>query len=143
MSADWVDNLTDRRAVDAVFTDGPPSIDRIDLHAFQVDRDGPVLIVRFDLDDFPANPPAKWRAGGYNVAQLTLRLAGLESFSAQGVAARLIGRLGVTREIGGVGLGFEGDPLSFSAQGKWLLVDALKGYADDARRSDPAGFSPF
>lgn len=63
----------------------PPKIDYIDLFDIEINRDGPSIIINFDLINvLPDNPPAKWgtdfnrcRIGIYCIAVSDLIISGV------------------------------------------------------------------
>ncbi|UKA05131.1 immunity 50 family protein [Photobacterium damselae subsp. damselae] len=53
----WTKYLLDSNKIKAIFGDKIPSIEAIDLHEVLLNRDGPKVTFRFDLSDYPDNPP--------------------------------------------------------------------------------------
>jgi hypothetical protein len=58
--SDWTDLLVDPRTIRAIFGPTGPSLEGIELHAIELHRDGPTVTLRFDVAEFPADPPKKW-----------------------------------------------------------------------------------
>ncbi|MGW6621066.1 Imm50 family immunity protein [Nocardia sp. NPDC055002] len=69
----------DSRCVRAVFGAATPSLEGVVLHEVRLRRDGPSVYLRFDLREFPVDPPRKWANFGYNTVQIELNLYGVYS----------------------------------------------------------------
>jgi hypothetical protein len=54
-----------------------PIFAEVDLHEIKLHRDGPTMVVRFDLAIFPDSPPAEW--SNYNTVQMVLDLCGVRN----------------------------------------------------------------
>ena len=72
----WIDFLNADRGLAEVF--GGPLLrsPAIVLHELTLHRDGPRARLRFDLVEFPVDPPAKWAAASCNTVQVTVEAAG-------------------------------------------------------------------
>jgi Immunity protein 50 len=82
---DWTQLLVDPRAVRAIFGETCPSLDGVELHEVVLDRDGPTVSLRFDLRDFPTDPPTKWREAGFNRVQVSLQAIGVRELDIRGL----------------------------------------------------------
>lgn len=72
----WIEFLHADRGLAEVF--GGPLLrsSAIVLHELTLHRDGPRAQLRFDLVEFPENPPVKWIAAGCNTVQVTVEAVG-------------------------------------------------------------------
>jgi hypothetical protein len=80
---DWV-NLLDR----AVFLRGlfpsAPDLRSVRIHEIRFHQDGPVCLLRFDLNEFPQAPPPKWIQSEANQVQVTVGLLGVRTVRMEG-----------------------------------------------------------
>ena len=76
--SNWTDLLNDPRAVRAIFGDHVPSLSGVELFEVVVNHDNLHAVLRFDLQDYPADPPPKWSAQGFNRVQVELKAWGLQ-----------------------------------------------------------------
>jgi hypothetical protein len=70
---DWTDLVDDPRAIRAIFAVTAPSLDQIELLEVVLHTDGPTAILRFNLAEFPIDPPKKWLERGCNTVQMRRR----------------------------------------------------------------------
>ncbi len=82
--ATWLDVLDDPWGVRAVYGDQTPALGWVELHEVTMHRDGPRMVLRFDLPQYPARPPVKWRDRGCNTVQIQLMLSWVQEVSLQG-----------------------------------------------------------
>jgi hypothetical protein len=80
----WLDCLVDASPIRAIFGDDIPSLRNVNLHQITLNRDGPSVLLRFDLIEFPTSPPKKWKTSGFNCVQLVLMLIGVQRLSIAG-----------------------------------------------------------
>ena len=76
----WISLLDDAQFLLSLYPDSVPSLEGAVLHEVKMLREGPVVSLRFDLPDFPANPPAKWSTQRFNVVQITVTGIGVRRF---------------------------------------------------------------
>lgn len=75
-----------------VFTN-PPKIGAIDLFEIDIKRDGPTVIVNFDLVDvLPDNPPIKW-GKDFNRCRMGIYCLGVSELSITGLAKNIIAKI--------------------------------------------------
>lgn len=46
----------------SLYYEESPSLNNVRLMELKINEDGPILIARIELNDFPGNPPDKWEA---------------------------------------------------------------------------------
>lgn len=80
----WLDALDDDRGVRAIYGNKIPPLGPVKIHEVSMHNEGPRVMLRFDLTDYPENPPKKWVDQGFNVVQVQLMLVGILDFSLQG-----------------------------------------------------------
>ncbi len=69
----WIKLLENPQGITGIFPDGP-SLTGCDIMEVICHRDGPRVIVAFDLPDYPSAPPKRWRRDDANTVQLRLQL---------------------------------------------------------------------
>ncbi|WP_076842588.1 MULTISPECIES: Imm50 family immunity protein [Protofrankia] len=82
--ASWPDVLDDPRSIQAIYDDRTPPLESVVLHEISLHRDGPRVVLRFDLPEYPTHPPKKWLNQGLNVVQIQLMLIGIRDLSLRG-----------------------------------------------------------
>ena len=88
-TTNWIDLILEAASVTAIFGPHVPTLDGIDLHEVTLHRDGPRVQLRFDLREFPEQPPKKWVSGGFNRVQLRLMALGVQTFSIEGLQSNM------------------------------------------------------
>lgn len=80
----WTGLLINPQGIRSIFpiTDG--LLDSVELHDIKLDRSGPTIVLRFNLEAYPENPPKKWEMQGFNCVQLELRLIDVTAVSING-----------------------------------------------------------
>lgn len=67
----------------------PVEINIVDLFSIKIDREGPTVLIEFDLIGvLPDNPPPKW-GRDYNKCRCGLMCAGVKSMQISGVATNI------------------------------------------------------
>jgi len=107
-----------------------PSLAPVVLHEICLHRDGPRVLLRFDLPDFPAEPPKKWLAQQANVVQVTLTLVGIRSISLSGWSNESVVDLSMLQEDGSVWVTGSGDQVRLDIQAEAATITALSAYHD-------------
>lgn len=80
----WTAALSDATALERIYKGGIPELSGVRVHQLAFKRDGPQLVVHFDLPAYPVEPPAKWRAQGFNTVQLEVSFVGVRSVQLEG-----------------------------------------------------------
>ena len=131
---DWAALLMDARPIAALFGRSSPPLTAVVLHEVTLHRDGPRVVLRFDLADFPADPPPKWTLAGFNQLQLRLVAAGVQSLELSGWSSDLTVNLDVTREGNLVRVRANGPAFKLVFDAGFLAVDSITPY----RMEEPA-----
>ncbi|NKI45026.1 Imm50 family immunity protein [Streptomyces physcomitrii] len=74
-----------------------PSLSGVSLHEVRLVRDGPSLILRFDLKRPPQNPPTKWITKEFNTVQLEITLGGIHEVRLDGFATTTRADISLTK----------------------------------------------
>ena len=112
-----------------------PSLRDIDLFEIIFARDGPTVSLRFDLLEYPAKPPAKWAAQGYNQVQLTLVCFGLFEVHQQGWGYSNTAKLtATTLENGSKQVSVKGSTISLHVTCDFISVEKVTAYLKEAEQ---------
>ncbi|MCC7423269.1 MAG: hypothetical protein IT428_23585 [Planctomycetaceae bacterium] len=123
----WADSLVDRRIIDAFYST-PPSLCRVNLHAINMNRDGPTVTLRFDLSTYPDRVPPKWVARQCNTAHLTLRLLAVKSLQIEGWDTEIVGDIDIVKDAHGVCMSFHSDVVRVTCSAGFVDVERIEGY---------------
>jgi len=129
----WLDTLADPRPIRAVYGDGVPGLAPVVLHEVCLHRDGPRVTLRFDLPDFPAEPPRKWLAQQANVVQVALTLVGIQGITLSGWTTQPVLDLSLTHEDGTVVVTGAGSGVRLDIQAEAATITSLSAYHNGTR----------
>lgn len=127
-SADWVSLLVNPEPIRAIFGTHTPSLTDVEVHDLLLGRDGPSLLVRFDLPDYPAEPPRKWVEAEANRVQLRLRAVEVRALTVNGVGWATATAMTLQPEDGAVRLRLGGADTCLDALVGWVYVDEISAY---------------
>lgn len=125
----WTDTLENPGGLLAIFGNRCPTLSEVVLHELTLNRDGPRLILRFDVNTFPDSPPKKWVVSRYNRVQLKLLAVGVRKFSAEGFDTDGSINLIIASEDG-VRIEGNSKTMSFVVISQTLHVDEISAYQD-------------
>lgn len=111
----WISQLYGSEFLSLLFPGEPPSLESVELHEIRLERDGPVMRLRFELPDFPASPPRKWVDQKFNAVQVEIMSIGVCSVSLNGWSHINMVSVQLTEEGRGTRL---------RVQGNTVVVDA-------------------
>ncbi|QDQ28065.1 hypothetical protein FNU76_17885 [Chitinimonas arctica] len=124
MSLDFIDRADFLKGVYGAI----PSFSEIVLHDIVLSDNGPSVALRFDLANFPSNPPKKWEE--FNTVQVTLDLTGLRSISISKFGLNNRCSLKLVKDEDGVSLQSFGE-VELSAIGDFIAVAKISAYLND------------
>ena len=125
---DWLDVVVDARPIQAIYGERVPLLISVVLHEVSLHRDGPRVIVRFDLPEFPVNPPRKWVAQQFNVAQLKLIFDGIHDISLQGWSTNPVVDISIIRAGDRVKASVSSAAVQINIDCDAVLVSSISGY---------------
>jgi hypothetical protein len=128
----WTDSLLDAATVEAIFGEKPPTLEHVDLHEIILHRDGPRVLLRFDLQDFPARPPKKWSAAGFNRVQMRLLVSGVKELAITGWQANVRVDLSIKRDGPLVRLQADNGVVRFDLGAEFVVVESISAYRDES-----------
>lgn len=127
----WLKALTESKQIEAIFGEEVPSLEAVDLHELIVHRDGPRVILRFDLSTYPSHPPKKWSLQGYNRVQLQLMLVGISHFIVDGWGTNCVVDFDLVREGNVVKLIGSSGPTKIEIVANAALIESISAYRQE------------
>ncbi|MCC6573536.1 MAG: hypothetical protein IT462_07075 [Planctomycetes bacterium] len=106
----------------------PPSLDGVRLFEIQLQQDGPTVLFRFDLKEYPTDPPKKWKDSQSKRVQLRLIGIGVQKLLLDGWLANNVGNLKLQRKGSGIVVDFKCAGAHFNAVFDHLRLEAASAY---------------
>jgi hypothetical protein len=128
MTTAWLDLLSDASAIRAIFGDQIPTLEDIDVHEVVLHRDGPRVLLRFDLQQFPTNPPRKWELAGFNRVQLKLLAVGVRELSIVGLQSECKLSLSLFEDGSLIRIRTRKGEMKIDIAADCLLIDSVSAY---------------
>jgi hypothetical protein len=126
----WIDLVEGSEFVRELFPNSPPSLMGICLHEIQLHRDGPEIVLRFDLSQFPDQLPKKWRGRSGNRLQMKFLGSGVTSLLIDGWVLNCVGDLHLERSESGRVMRLETDCVKIKVSCGHVFVDNVNMYLD-------------
>ncbi|MEI7378206.1 Imm50 family immunity protein [Dickeya chrysanthemi] len=126
---DWTDFLIDKMKVSSIFGDERPCLNNVDLHEVLFHRDGPKVVLRFNLDSYPLKPPKKWVLNKYNTVQLQLSCIDVKDVSLSGwVETKYLSSISIFKSDGLINVCVKSEPFSLNIVSSFLDVSSVTAY---------------
>ena len=126
----WTDSLLDAAPVKAIFGPNLPTLAGIELHEINLHRDGPRVMLRFDLQDFPVHPPEKWSSAGFNRVQIRLLALGVQLLQVVGLQSNMKVDLSINKDGPLVRLCGDNGTIRFELIAEAVIVESISAYRD-------------
>ncbi len=128
---DWADVVLNAVSVKAIFGSDLPALDGVSIHEIVLHRDGPRVLLRFDLKAFPARPPAKWVAAGFNRVQVRLLAVGVHGLQITGLQSNIHVDIQISMEGSMIRMHGDNGTFRFDVVTESVIVDGISAYRDD------------
>ena len=90
-----------------------PKVGAIDLFDIEIKRDGPTVIINFDMvDNLPDTPPVKW--GGFNRCRIGLYCFDVSDIAISGISRNMLAKISFVLESGNNKVMISGDNFKIS-----------------------------
>ncbi|MFT4924888.1 MAG: hypothetical protein ACI8WB_000978 [Phenylobacterium sp.] len=122
----WVNLLEDDKAVRAIY-DEIPSLKEALLHDVTIKNYGPSIEIRFDLNEYPKNPPKKWMVSKCNTVQVVIELWKPTSLIIDGLFCESTVDLTMSSNNGGITLQIDGE-FTFSCNAELVDLKKISAY---------------
>jgi hypothetical protein len=129
-STDWTNWVDNTAPVEALFGSALPGLDAIELHEIILHRDGPRVVLRFDLKDFPVLPPKKWSAAGFNRLQMRLLASGVQDLQIVGLLPQMKVDLSINKDGPLIYLCAENGAVRLELRADFVIVDSISAYCE-------------
>lgn len=94
-------------------------------------QDGPRALIRFDLNEFPEQPPTKWMQSHANKVQVRLMCIGIRELEIRGWSANNIADIEILAAgSDGVRIVVDGAGFHFEAIFEHVAIDSVSAYTD-------------
>jgi immunity protein 50 of polymorphic toxin system len=112
-----------------------PSLRKVRVHEVGLLEYGPTVNIRFDLNDFPAAPPAKWIQACANTVQVRLMCIGVLDLELRGWTSNIIADIDIARsEERGLIVTASAEGVRFRGVFEFIWVDAVSGYTQNLKK---------
>lgn len=128
----WIDFVLDVAPIKAIFGSELPTLERVDLHEITLHRDGPRVLLRFDLKNFPSHPPKKWSSEGFNRVQIRLVALGIKTLQIDGWQSNITVDLSIIRDDLLVHISADNGAVRFQLGAESIIVEGISAYRDGA-----------
>ena len=130
MTMELNDIVMNPEHVRAFYPDGP-RLQEIVLHEIGFHRDGPIIRLRFDLQDLPPKPPKKWHAE-FNTAQMTIVFIEVSAVNLQDWGTFEAGELKIVIASNLINFSFTGTSCRLTGHARFARVENISGYNNGA-----------
>lgn len=124
----WIDVLDHNQFLRSLFPSSDPPLDAVRLHEIKLHQDGPTVILRFDLNEYPAVPPTKWRAAMSNTVQVCVAGITVRELAIRGWTCNNIGRLVFERGVDTIDVEFDAGGCRVAATFEHVWVNSVTAY---------------
>lgn len=131
-TTNWTDLVLDAAPVRAIYGPKPPRLYAIDLHEITLHRDGPRVLLRFDLRDFPEHPPQKWTVAGFNRVQMRLLASGVRELQIDGLQPKTQVDLSIKQEGPLIRLHADNGVVRLDLAAQAVIVESISAYRDES-----------
>ncbi|MGJ7414467.1 Imm50 family immunity protein [Streptomyces cinereoruber] len=123
----WTSLLVDPSGIERIYDGRVPDLRRLNLHSVEFNREGPSLLLKFDMPSYPENPPAKWKKQGFNVVQVTIGLSGVKNSKLNGFTTSPVVDI-TLRSQGEITLDVDSNSLQIHATAATVYVSSISAY---------------
>lgn len=127
---DWLDELVNAAPVRAIYGEVTPMLEGIDLHEVTLHRDGPSVLLRFDLHQFPEQPPKKWAMAGFNRVQLKLVADGVHKLDITGLQRKCVMDISILKTGDLIFLSADNGEMKIRIVAEHLLINQISAYCN-------------
>lgn len=124
----WLDLLEDATSLRSLYGNYTPSLEPVHLHEISLHRDGARVNLRFDLEEYPKDPPKKWRILGFNTVQVQLALIGIRELSLRGWSSRMDAKMSLSREVDCLRVIMSTSFMAIDIKAEWAMMVKVSAY---------------
>lgn len=124
----WTDFLIDKSKIISIYGNKIPSLQEVDLHEVILNRDGPRIVLRFDLPEFPDSPPKKWLALGFNRVQVQLMVLNIHELAIENFSTECKCNIIIYPEKDFFSLIINDNGMKINVVGEHLILNEISAY---------------
>jgi hypothetical protein len=129
---DWIDLVGSAEFLRKLFPEAP-SLHGVRVLEVSLHQDGPRALIRFDLNEFPKQPPAKWMQSRANRVQIRLMGIGVRDMEIRGWSANDVADIEVAAASpDGLRLVAQGEGFYLKGVFEHVAIDGVSAYCDAA-----------
>lgn len=129
--SNWTEFLVDDKQLKGIFGDSIVSLMNVSIHEVMMHRNGPAVTLRFDLEDFPIEPPKKWRDNNFNTVQMTLSCVDVSNLSVSGLSTTMNADLVFERLNDKIQLHIQTERFNLHLICNFLMIESISAYVDE------------
>ncbi|MET8696525.1 Imm50 family immunity protein [Streptomyces bauhiniae] len=126
----WPAHLINPQGLKAIYGAAPPPLTAVRLRRLTLDEEGPTLTLHLDLP-YPAEPPRKWAAQGFNTVRIELAFSGLSAVTLHGFGTEITADIALTAAGDGVAVRVDAPGTTVEAVARTVYLAALGAYAQE------------
>ncbi|MDN3265459.1 Imm50 family immunity protein [Streptomyces sp. CSDS2] len=130
----WTYALKNPHGIRTLYQGSPPPLNRVLVHEVALNQDGPTLRLRIDLSRYPAQPPQKWVAQGFNTVQVEITFGGVRTITLEGFGTNSVADISLDKN-NGINIIAASPEIRLSANAEFAFISQLRAYANDSPRS--------
>lgn len=129
--ANWTDYVANAGSLTSIYGCEVPALHCVDFHGLETRRDGPSVLLRFDLADYPHSPPRKWVDAKFNRVQLRLLAIGVNEFKMAGLKSNCSLSIEILKENGSFRILGSDDEFLLEIAARHILIDGINAYRSE------------
>lgn len=126
----WIELISNTASVRPIYGEIIPTLERVDLHEIVLHRDGPMVLLRFDLAEFPERPPSKWAASEFNRVQMKLLAAGVKELDISGLQTHCLLDLVISEDDSLIRIRADNGAVRLNIAAEEMLINGISAYRD-------------
>ncbi|TEW43037.1 Imm50 family immunity protein [Psychromonas algicola] len=131
----WTKFLIDSSKISAIYSDKLPLLESTVLHDVVLSRDGPKLILRLDLFEFPESPPQKWVKLGFNRVQIQLTALNIQNLKIEGLGTECMCNISIHSENKVLFIKILGEEIKIEFTSEFLILNKISAYLDNGKNT--------
>lgn len=132
MSERWIDLTLNPEAVTWCFPDGP-SLNYVEIEELTFSNGCSNINLHFNVEEFPSNPPKKWRDDNDNCVQITLNIVADKLKVNRNSSGFFNGNLQITKSDKYILVRFHADTGDIDIHAEAIRISRVSAYCDSRR----------
>jgi hypothetical protein len=128
----WIQYVDNPKPITSIYQQ-LPVLQQVRILEAQLLQDGPEVLLRIDLNEFPASPPLKWIAGKFNRVQMKLSLIDVSDVQIAGWCTDNVGNIEISQYDGSLRVVFNSPACKLRCDAKFIHIASISAYCDSSR----------